>query len=302
VKRATVAIPTHNRSATLRETLRSVFALAIPDNFELELMVIDNGSTDDTAAAFTEESRNAPFPARRIYESRLGESFARNRAIEESAGDFLLFIDDDAIAEPDWARSMLAGIEARALDVACGMVLPRWSVPPPKWLGPRLYPKLAVHAREAIARMNRGQIETMSNYFAASMGLRRASLERFGRFREDLGVFGGNPISGADTDFFLRVIARDGRMGFVPEAVVHHLIGVERMSARYLRRKSFAYGFGTAIAGSKSHNRFDKLAKNLARMFGAALRGDREGVIYHQLECANFFGYWRGRLANRNGR
>lgn len=299
MKRVTVAIPTHNRSATLRETLRSVFTLAIPDNFQLEAIVIDNGSTDDTAAAFVEESRHAPFPARRVYESRLGESFARNRAIEESAGDFLLFIDDDAIAERDWARSMLAGIEERALDVACGMVLPRWSTPPPKWLGPRLYPKLAVHAREAIARMDRGEIETMANYFAANMGLRRASLERFGRFREDLGVFGGNPISGADTDFFLRAIARGGRMGFVPDAIVHHLIGEERMNARYLRRKSFAYGFGSAIAGGKSHNRFDKLAKHLIRMGGAALRGDREGVVYHQLECANFFGYWRGRLARR---
>jgi hypothetical protein len=88
-------------------------------------------------------------------------------------------------------------------------------------------------------------------------------------------------------------------MGFVPGAIVHHLIGPERMRADYLLRKSFAYGFGSAVAGGKSHNRIDKLAKNLIRMSGAALRNDREGVIYHLLECANFFGYWRGRLAHR---
>ena len=106
-------------------------------------------------------------------------------------------------------------------------------------------------------------------------------------------------MSGEDTELFARIIARGGKIGFVPDAIVHHLIGAERMSAEYLRHKSFAFGFGSAIAGGKSHNRLDKLAKNLIRMSGAALRGDRESVIYHQLECANFLGYWRGRLTHR---
>ena len=55
----------------------------------------------------------------------------------------------------------------------------------------------------------------------------------------------------------------------------------------------------STIAGGKSHNSIDKLARNLVRMCAAALRGYREGVVYYQLECANFFGYWRSRLAHR---
>ena len=298
----TIAIPTHNRARTLSETLYSVKALAIPRDVMVECIVIDNASADETAETVESAASSPPFPIRRVLEARLGSSFARNRAIDEARGDFIFFLDDDATADSDWLVEMLSAMETRALDAACGMVLPRWSIAPPPWLGPRLWVKLAVHDRSAIESTPLQATETLENYFSANVGFRRAAFERFGRFREDLGVVGGNPMSGEDTELFARIIARGGKMGFVTGAIVHHLIGAERMSAQYLRRKSFAYGFGSAIAGGRNHNRLDKLAKNLSRMIGAALRGDREGVVYHQLECANFLGYWRGRIAHRERR
>ncbi len=297
-KSVTIAIPTHNRARTLSETLESLAALAIPGDVAVECIVIDNASTDDTPGV-VESAANAspPFPIRRVLEPRQGSSFARNRAVDEARGDFIFFLDDDATADRDWLAAMLSAMELRGLDAACGMVLPRWSIPPPPWLGPRLWVKLAVHDRAALESAPADEAEALQNYFSANVGFRRSAFERFGRFREDLGVVGGNPMSGEDTELFARIIAHHGKMGFVTGAVVHHLIGPERMTAEYLRRKSFAYGFGSAVAGGKSHNQLDKLAKNLIRMIGAGLRGDREGVVYHQLECANFFGYWRGRLA-----
>jgi hypothetical protein len=69
-----------------------------------------------------------------------------------------------------------------------------------------------------------------------------------------------------------------------------------------LRRKSYAFGLGSAIAGGRTHNHIDKLARNAFRMAIALLRGEHERAIYHELECANFFGYWRGRLAQRSAR
>jgi glucosyl-dolichyl phosphate glucuronosyltransferase len=292
----TVAIPTHNRAATLAATLASIAALAIPEGAELDCLVVDNRSTDDTAATVESFARSAPIRVRRVGEPRLGSSFARNRAVAETDCDFILFIDDDAIAEPRWALEMVAEIEGRALDAACGLVLARWPSPPPPWLGPRLWVKLAVHDPSAIESAPDGELERLDNYFSANLGLRRATFERFGGFREDLGVVGGNPISGEDTELFQRIIARGGKMGFARRAVVHHLIPPERMTRAYLRRKSFAYGVGSAFAGGRSHNRVDKLIRNAVRMALAAAHGDRERAVYHELECANFLGYWRGRL------
>src|SRR5581483_10531209 len=254
----TVAVPTHNRASMLGETLAAICALEIPAGAELECVVIDNASTDDTGAVVDAAAVSAPFPMR--------------RAMEE-----------------------------RGLDAACGMVIARWAAPPPSWLGPSLWVKLAVHVPERIDR-NPAGAEKLENYFSANVGFRRSAFERFGRFREDLGVVGGNPISGEDTELFERIVARGGRMGFVPRAIVHHMVPAERMTRAYLRRKSFAYGFGSAIAGGKSHNRIDKLVRNAVRMTRAMMRGDRERAIYHELECANFMGYWRGRIAASHAR
>ncbi len=299
-KSVTIAIPTHNRARTLSETLASLQAIAIPDAVALECVVIDNASTDDTPRVVEAAATRSPrFSIRRVLERRQGSSFARNRAVDESRADFIFFLDDDATADPNWLSAMLSAMENRRLDAACGMVLPRWSIPPPSWLGPRLWVKLAVHDRATLESAPAEEAEALQNYFSANVGFRRSAFERFGRFREDLGVVGGNPMSGEDTELFARIINSGGEMGFVADAIVHHLIGAERMTPQYLRRKSFAYGFGSAVAGGQSHNGVDKLAKNLLRMIPTALRGDREGVLYHQLECANFFGYWRGYLATR---
>jgi glycosyltransferase involved in cell wall biosynthesis len=271
----------------------------LPAGVETECIVIDNNSSDHTPAVVEEAAARAPFPVRRVFEARPGSSFARNRAVDEAAGDVILFIDDDAMADANWAALMLAAIERRGLDAACGLVLPRWEVAPPRWLGPSLYVRFAVHDKDAIAAEPLKDAEVLRNYFSANAGFRRECFSRFGRFREDLGVVGGNPISGEDTELFARIIEQGGAMGFVAQAHVHHLVPAVRMNRKYLRHKAFAFGVGTAQAGGRSHNHLDKLVRNAVRMAAAAIRGDRERAICHELECANFLGYWWGRLPRR---
>jgi len=289
-------VPTHNRSQLLQATLASIAALHLPAGVEAECGVVDNRSTDNTSGVVAEFANNSALSTRYVYDGGAGSSYARNRAVEEARGDLILFIDDDAVAEPDWAAEMLAEIERRQLDVACGMVLPRWSIEPPCWLGPSLYVRLAVHDPARIAVASRAEREMIHNYFSANVGFRRRTFAMFGNFRQDLGVMGGNPMSGEDTELFARIISRGGAVGFAPRARVHHMIPPERMRRPYLLRKSYAFGYGSAVAGGRSHNHLDKLVRNSFRLMLALARGDSERALYHELECANFFGYWRGRL------
>jgi glucosyl-dolichyl phosphate glucuronosyltransferase len=298
----TIAVPTHNRSRLLQETLASIAAQHLPVGVDAECVVVDNCSTDDTGGVVTEFARHSALSTRYLYETCAGSSCARNRAIEEARGDFILFIDDDAVAEPDWAMELLAEIERRQLDAACGIVLPRWSCDPPRWLGPMLYARLAVHDAVRLAQAPRSDLDSIHNYFSANVVFRRGTFKIFGNFRQDLGVRGRNPMSGEDTELFARIASNGGAVGFAPRACVHHLIPPERMRRSYLRRKSYAFGYGSAVAGGRTHNRLDKLARNLIRMTTSLTRGDSERAVYHELECANFFGYWHGRLAMKSSR
>jgi glycosyltransferase involved in cell wall biosynthesis len=266
------------------------------------MRIVDNNSTDDTNAVAEEFAERAPLPTRCVFEPQQGSSFARNRAVAEARGNFILFIDDDAVAEPRWASAMIAGLEERRLDAACGMVIARWGKPPPRWLGPSVYIKLAVHNEAALADAPPAMRDSIHNYFSANVGFRRATLSLFGGFREELGVVGNNPMSGEDTELFKRILRRGGAIGFVPGARVYHVIPPARMTRRYLRRKAYAFGWGSAIEGGPTHNHLDKLGRNALRMITALIRGDSESAVFHELECANFMGFWRGQREQRRAR
>ena len=204
------------------------------------------------------------------------------------------------IVERDWAAELLSCDPRRDLDAACGMVLPRWSSPPPDWLGPSLWVKLAVHDRRAIAAAAPGATERLVNYFSANVGFKRSAFERFGNFREDLGVVGGNPISGEDTELFARIIDARRCDRFCAARDRASFDSARADDPRVFAPQEFRLRRRQRIRRRQlSHNRLDKLVRNAIRMAAATVRGDPERAIYHELECANFFGYWRGRLLAR---
>ena len=111
----TIAVPTHNRERLLGRTLASIAALEFPEGLNPECLVVDNNSPDDTRNAVEAFARRAPIAVRYVLEPELGSSFARNRAIAESRSEYIFFIDDDAIAEPDWAIELLAEMERQTI-------------------------------------------------------------------------------------------------------------------------------------------------------------------------------------------
>jgi len=68
--RLTLAVPTHNRAATLGETLTSLAAQSLPEGVETECIVIDNNSSDRTPAVVEGAAARAPFAIRRAFETR----------------------------------------------------------------------------------------------------------------------------------------------------------------------------------------------------------------------------------------
>jgi GT2 family glycosyltransferase len=104
--------------------LESVGKASVPEGWNVELLVVDNGSTDHTEEAM--KRANLPqMPARHIMEPRVGKSHAYNTGISMAAGDVLLFTDDDVRVPANWIEGMCRPIfHAGADAVAGGVVFP----------------------------------------------------------------------------------------------------------------------------------------------------------------------------------
>jgi glycosyltransferase involved in cell wall biosynthesis len=116
--RVSVVIPTRNRARLLAEAIRSVRAIEGPD-LNLEVLVVDNGSTDDTeqvASALGARVLRSPIP---------GPAATRNVGIRAATGDYIAFLDDDDLWLPGQLRAQLALLAAQPdLDACFGQVLP----------------------------------------------------------------------------------------------------------------------------------------------------------------------------------
>lgn len=113
-----VVMPTRNRSALLRRAIASVLAQTYP---ELELLVVDDGSSDDTAELV------ASIPDRRLRPQRIehsGVGAARNAGLEAATGELIAYLDDDNLMHPGWLKSVAWAFEQRPeAEVAYGAIL-----------------------------------------------------------------------------------------------------------------------------------------------------------------------------------
>ena len=97
----TIALCTHNHADRLERTLSDLAQLQ-PPKAPWEFLVIDNGCQDPTPALLARYIWPGGWNVRVIREDKLGLSNARNRAIAEAQGEYVIFMDDDETVDPDW--------------------------------------------------------------------------------------------------------------------------------------------------------------------------------------------------------
>lgn len=118
--RASVVIPAFNAGPWIAEQLDSLAAQREAPDFEV--LVCDNGSTDDTADVVA--SGDWPFPVRVVRaDGRKGASHARNVGAEQARGDVLLFCDADDIVNDVWVRTLVDAVEASDGALVAGALL-----------------------------------------------------------------------------------------------------------------------------------------------------------------------------------
>jgi glycosyltransferase involved in cell wall biosynthesis len=224
-----ICICTYNRSESLKRVLSSLVLQKDIEPESIEVLVVDNNSTDGTSKAL--EAFHRSLPIRCVTESQQGVAHARNRAALEFRGDVLLFADDDVRLEPRWLAAYQDAIRRFPnAEYFGGRILPDWGEAKPRWIGDEPLPLID----GALVWFDHG-VETRPSLateplpFSASLAVKRSLFEKIGLFRADLGIGPTVLGRGEDTEFLLR--ARDAGMQgvYVGEALCFHSYDSRRL-------------------------------------------------------------------------
>lgn len=254
----TVVVCAYNEGHLLAECLDSLLRLDYP---QLQVIVCDDGSTDETALV----AREYPFEILTLRHG--GLSAARNAGIAAASGENVAFLDADASCHPDWPYHLALSLEDTGVAAAGGPNLPVSGAP---------------LVEQAVALSPGGPVEVLLTDTRAehvpgcNMAFRRTAIEAIGGF---------NPAytsAGDDVDVCWRLLASGREIAFAPAAqVIHH----RRDTVRGYLRQQRGYGRAERMLSGPHAHRFNRLGS--ARWCGSVYGGPRvlprllRPVIYH---------------------
>jgi glycosyltransferase involved in cell wall biosynthesis len=205
--RISVVVPAHNAQATVGAAISSALWQTFDD---LEVVVVDDGSTDATAAI----ASAFPERVRLVQQENAGVAAARNRGIAESQGELVAFCDADDVLLPRHLEALLAVHDGHGIATANCFWLFEGGIHPSKRRYKGGFPR---HDRQRLAILEQNFVSTMS-LFPRALG-------------DELGGFDTELEVAEDWDFWLRAIYAGRRVTLQPEPLALYRWGSTSLSA-----------------------------------------------------------------------
>ena len=306
-----VIICTRNRAAALLPSLGSVavalLQAAQSGPLAAEIIVVDNGSTDHTAAVISDWAAHCAFPVQAVTEPRKGLATARNTGIRHARGTLIVFTDDDCQLAPDY---IVSALRHDAADTEPTLRGGRVELGDPTDLPFSIRTGQTAKTwqrRQASARD--GSLNTA--LIGANMAMRRSLIDRLGPFDERFGA-GGRFLGGEEIDYLYRAYLADVLIVYTPDMVIYHYHG--RKLAAKVRDLVCQYDIGDGALLAK-HGFKDRdllrplywdVRKAAQEFFGGgysrpALNISHRRRVWNVLQgMADFYGQsWRARLRGK---
>ncbi|MFY0644773.1 MAG: glycosyltransferase [Bacteroidia bacterium] len=224
-----IAICTYNRPELLQHCLDAIYP-QLTD--EVELIVVDNGTTK------VEELCNAFENLTYVTEDHTGLSFARNTAIRQSSGQYLLYLDDDAKADSNFVQIALDSCKT-GYKVFGGVYLPWYHYGQPKWFKDEY----------ASNRMKYTSTTALSKgeYLSGGvMCIKKEIFKQIGEFKTDIGMRGSIVGYGEESELQDRMRAQNIKLIYEPTLLISHVVAPYKLEVKWFLDSAFNRGIDMA--------------------------------------------------------
>ena len=293
----TLSICTHNHLAALKQTLAGLHDLHPPKK-PWELLIVDNASSDGTEAWLTQvDWQRTDIDCRIVQENRLGVAHARNRALAEAKGEYVVFLDDDETPEPDWLTNLEQVIDDYQPAAIGGRIRAQLPGRRPDWLTDEL---LGFLGELNYGPVERALTEPSTPTFTGNAVFHRQTVLDAGGFDSNLGRRGNIQSGGEDTELYRRLINLKKTVRWAPQAVIHHRIESWKLRRTYFLQLHYHQGRmeGAHKRGVQSRLPPGYLLPQILRAYGRALALRlRQGSVHSlrlEMNAAYFTGYVLG--------
>ena len=244
-KKIIICVPTYKRPNYLKKNLTSLIEQDF--DYKHEIVVVDN-DINQSAKSVVNKLNDSKIKLNYYTENKRGISAVRNKCIEackEKNADYLIFIDDDEIAEKNWLKNLTKTAERYKAEVVSGPVLCKFEKEPSNAIQKVFFYRRRLETGSIIENCASGNVLINMDIFKERPHL---------TFNKNFNIMGGG-----DTYFFMQVRALGIKMIWCDEAVAHEFISYQRSKLKNLLLEQFQRGH------SLFHiiNNIDKSAQNL---------------------------------------
>ncbi len=245
VPSVSVVICSHDRLHYVRACMESLAHQTVGRN-GFETILVDSGSPPAVAAEMERIAETTP-NTRLVRLDISGVSLARNEGAKAATSDYVAYIDDDAMAAPDWIEQIQHVLAEHGCRPAVlgGKVLPVWEAPLPDWWPASLRGVLSIIEHEGSGEYRTGALPATLEPYGVNMILKRDVMLRHGGFAEALGRMGLVLQSDEEVQLAWRLQDAGCSAIYDSRVVVRHSIQAKRFNPEWLLARQYWQGAST---------------------------------------------------------
>jgi len=309
MKAISIIICCYNSEKRIINTLTALSNQKIDNHTSLEIILVNNNSTDETIKVAKNhwEKLGNPFLLKNVNEERAGLTFAREKGIEESNGSIIIFCDDDNSFNPEYVSHVLKKFDSdysKEIGIIGGFGIEKTEIDEvPDWFY-KVKNKYAVGS----PLEKSGYV---TNVFGAGMAFRRSVYNeiKFSGFKHQLTDRKGTSlVSGGDTEICFAAILLGYKIWWDIDNIFLHIIPSSRITKKYIARMFSASGKTAAVltginfivtgnSNFKIKKRFQDDSINTLRKIKRAIINNEWFLLY--LWCLEKMNFWTYYIINK---